>query len=95
MRRRTFVELTGISLAGALLPGAASASPATGIEPLVLMLTGAGPEPPAAPPDLTDLTLSVTRARQGLPGLPLRRTGQPPPPPAQPARHRLPLPRRR
>ena len=35
MRRRTFVELTGISLAGAMLPGAAAASPATSIEPLV------------------------------------------------------------
>ena len=50
VRRRTFVELTGISLAGALLPGTAGTSPATGIEPLVLMLTGASPEPSAAPP---------------------------------------------
>lgn len=40
VRRRTFVELTGISLAGAMLPGAAAANPATSIEPLVLMLTG-------------------------------------------------------
>src|SRR5215472_2457373 len=64
VRRRTFVELTGISLAGAMLPGAAAASPTTGIEPLVLMLTGAGPEPPAAPPDLTVLALSVARARK-------------------------------
>ena len=28
------------------------------------MLTGASPEPSAAPPDLTGLTLSVTRARK-------------------------------
>jgi hypothetical protein len=64
VRRRTFVELTGISLAGAMLPGAAAASLATGIEPLVLMLTGTAPEPPAASPDLTGLTLSVARARK-------------------------------
>jgi transcriptional regulator with XRE-family HTH domain len=64
VRRRTFVELTGISLAGALLPGATSTSPAAGIEPLVLMLTGASPGSSAAPPDLTGLTLSVTRARK-------------------------------
>lgn len=65
VRRRTFVELTGISLAGALLPGATGTSPAAGIESLVLMLTGASPESSAAPPDLTGLTLSVTRPRQG------------------------------
>jgi hypothetical protein len=64
VRRRTFVELAGISLAGAMLPGAAAASPATGIEPLVLMLTGTGPEPPEAPPDLTGLALGVARARK-------------------------------
>jgi hypothetical protein len=64
VRRRTFVELTGISLAGAMLPGALAASPATSIEPLVLMLTGTGPEPPAAPPDLTGLAPSVTQARK-------------------------------
>ena len=63
VRRRTFVELTGISLAGAMLPGAAASS-ATSIEPLVLMLTGTAPEPPAAPPDLTGLALSVARARK-------------------------------
>ena len=50
VRRRTFVELTGISLAGALLPGAARTSPATGIEPLVLMLTGASPNDPRRHP---------------------------------------------
>jgi hypothetical protein len=64
VRRRTFVELTGISLAGTMLPGAAAASPATSIEPLVLMLTGTAPEPPAAPPDLTGLALSAARARK-------------------------------
>lgn len=64
VRRRTFVELTGISLAGAMVPGAAAASPAISIEPLVLMLTGTGPEPPAAPPDLTGLAPSVTQARK-------------------------------
>jgi len=64
VRRRTFVELTGISLAGALLPGATGTSPATGIESLVLMLTGASPESSATPPDLRGLTLSVTRASQ-------------------------------
>jgi hypothetical protein len=55
VRRRTFVELTGISLAGAMLPGAPAANPATSIKPLVLMLTGTAPEPPAVPPDLTGL----------------------------------------
>ena len=64
VRRRTFVELTGVYLAGAMLPGAAAASPTTSIEPLVLMLTGTAPEPPAAPLDLTDLALSVARARK-------------------------------
>lgn len=66
VRRRTFVELTGISLAGAMLPGAAAASPATSIEPLVLMLTGIVLEPPAAPPDLTVLALSVARAARTI-----------------------------
>ena len=64
VRRRTFVELTGISLADAMLPGATAASPATGIEPLVLMLTGTGPEPPEAPPNLTGLALGVAPARK-------------------------------
>jgi transcriptional regulator with XRE-family HTH domain len=64
VRRRTFVELTGISLAGAILPSAAKTSLAIGIEPLVLMLTGTSPEPSATPPDLTSLALSVTRARK-------------------------------
>ena len=64
VRRRTFVELTGISLAGAMLPGAAAASPATSIEPLGLMLTGIVLEPPAAPSGLTGMALSVARARK-------------------------------
>jgi len=68
VRRRTFVELTGISLAGAMLPGAAATSPATGIEPLVLMLTGTGSESPAAPPDPAGLALSVARARKDYQG---------------------------
>jgi hypothetical protein len=68
VRRRTFVELTGISLAGAVLPGAAETSPAIGIEPLVLMLTGTSPEPPVALPDLTGLALSVVRARKDYQG---------------------------
>jgi hypothetical protein len=50
--------------ASQVLPGAASASSAITIEPLVLMLTGTAPEPPAAPPDLTGLALSVARARK-------------------------------
>jgi hypothetical protein len=47
-----------------MLPSAAAASPAASIEPLVLMLTGTAPEPPAASPDLTGLALSVARARK-------------------------------
>jgi hypothetical protein len=64
VRRRTFVELTGISMAAAMLPGAAGTSPAISIDPLVLMLTGASPESSAAPPDLTALGYSVARARR-------------------------------
>ena len=64
VRRRRFVELTGISLAGAILPGAAAISPAAGIEPLVLMLTGTSLESPEAPPDLADLALNVAQARK-------------------------------
>ena len=64
MRRRTFVELTGISIAGAMLPSVADTSPTIGIEPLVLMLTGTDPESPVTRPDLADLTLSVARARK-------------------------------
>jgi hypothetical protein len=68
VRGRTFVELTGISLAGAVLPGAAPASPAIAIEPLVLMLTGGRPESSVAPPDLTVLAPSVARARTDYQG---------------------------
>jgi len=50
VRRRTFVELTGISLAGAMLAGAAATSPAIGFEPLVLMLTGPAPNRPKRRP---------------------------------------------
>jgi len=55
VRRRTFVELTGISIAGAMLPSPAGTSPTIGIEPLVLMLTGADPAPSVARLDLSDL----------------------------------------
>jgi hypothetical protein len=51
-----------------MLPGAPTASPATRIEPLVLMLTGTAPEPPAARPDLIGLALSVTQARKDYQG---------------------------
>jgi hypothetical protein len=64
VRRRTFVELTGLSVAGAMLPRAAGISPMISIEPLVLMLTGADPESPVTHPDLADLAPSVTRARK-------------------------------
>lgn len=65
VRRRTFVELTGISIAGAMLTSAAGTSPTISIEPLVLMLTGADPESSVIHPDPTDLALSVARARKG------------------------------
>jgi hypothetical protein len=64
VRRRTFVELTGISLAGARLPTSATTSPMIDIEPLVLTLTGTNLESPVEPPGLTGLTLSVARARK-------------------------------
>src|SRR6516162_4466045 len=64
VRRRTFVELTGISLAGAMLPASAATSPVIDIEPLVLTLTGTSPESPAESADLTGLSLSVARARK-------------------------------
>jgi tetratricopeptide (TPR) repeat protein len=65
VRRRTFVELTGISIVDALLPTRAAQPPAnTG--PLALMLTaqmtGTAPEPAEAS-DLTTLSRSVSRAR--------------------------------
>src|SRR5690348_10446373 len=64
VRRRTFVELTGISIAGAMLPSAAGTSPTISIEPLVLMLTGADPETSVSRLDLADLAPSVARARK-------------------------------
>jgi hypothetical protein len=63
VRRRTFVELAGISMVGAMLPATAGTSPPIDIEPLVLMLTGATAESSVAPPDLPGLGLRVARAR--------------------------------
>jgi hypothetical protein len=67
LRRRTFVELTAISAAAALLPSAAGTRPPLDTEPLALALTaqmtGAPPEPTRQPSDIPALTLSVTRAR--------------------------------
>jgi tetratricopeptide (TPR) repeat protein len=64
VRRRTFVELPGISVVSAVLPTPAGTTPPIDLEPLVLMLTGAVPESSAESPDLTGLSLSVTRARK-------------------------------
>ncbi len=67
VRRRTFVELTGISAAAALLPVPPSTRPPLDTEPLALALitqmTGAASEPTQEPPAMAALTLSVTRAR--------------------------------
>jgi hypothetical protein len=63
VRRRTFVELTGLSVVGAMVPATAGTRPPIDIEPLVLMLTGATAESSVAPPDLTGLGLSGARAR--------------------------------
>ena len=67
VRRRTFVELTAISAAAALLPAPAAPRPALDTEPLALALTaqmtGTAPEPTQEPPGIPTLTLSVTRAR--------------------------------
>ena len=66
VRRRTFVELTGISIIDALLPTRAAAPPPANTGPLALMLTaqmtGTAPEPAEAS-DLTILSRSVSRAR--------------------------------
>src|SRR5580700_1962451 len=66
VRRRTLVELTGISIVDALLPTRAAAPPAADTGPLALMLTaqmtGTAPEPAEAC-DLTTLSSSVSRAR--------------------------------
>ena len=80
VRRRTFVELTGISVAATMLPGVAGTSPTTAIEPLVLMLTGTSPEPPATRPHRPGAQRRPDPQR--LPSLPVRRTSQPPAPPA-------------
>ena len=68
VRRRTFVELTGISAAAALLPVPAAMRPPLDTEPLALALTaqmtGAAPEPTEEPPVIAALTLIVTRARK-------------------------------
>jgi len=67
VRRRTFVELTGISAAAALLPAAAGTHSPLDTEPLALALTaqmtGIASEPSHEPPGIAALTLSVTRAR--------------------------------
>ena len=67
VRRRTFVELTGISAAAALLPVPAATRPPLDTEPLALALTaqmtGVAPGPTEEPPGIAALTLSVTRAR--------------------------------
>ena len=66
MRRRTFVELTGISIVDALLPARAAAQPPADTEPLALMLTaqmtGTAAEPAVAS-DLATLSRNVSRAR--------------------------------
>lgn len=66
VRRRTFVELTGISIVDALLPTRAAAPPPASTGPLALMLTaqmtGTAPEPAEAC-DLTILSRNASRAR--------------------------------
>jgi len=67
VRRRTFIELTGISAATALLAIPSGTRPPLDTEPLALALTaqmtGIAPEPAQEPPNIAALTLSVTRAR--------------------------------
>ena len=72
VRRRTFVELTGISMIGAILPASAGSHSPIDIEPLALMLTAqmadAAPEPAQAPPDIAALTPRLpTSARSSRP----------------------------
>src|SRR5262249_42585703 len=66
-RRRTFLELTAIPAAAALLPAPAGPRSPVDTEPLALALTaqmtGTAPEPTQEPPGIAALTLSVTRAR--------------------------------
>ena len=68
VRRRTFVELTGISMASAILPASAGTRSPVDIEPLALALTaqmtGASPEPSPEPPDIAALAGDVSRARK-------------------------------
>jgi tetratricopeptide (TPR) repeat protein len=68
VRRRTFVELTGISVAGAILPASAETHSPIDIEALALMLTAhmtdALPEPSQEPPDIAALARNVSRARK-------------------------------
>jgi hypothetical protein len=66
VRRRTFVELTGISVIDALLPARAAVQPPASTGPLALMLTAqmtGNTAGSAEPPDLTTLSRSVSRAR--------------------------------
>jgi hypothetical protein len=66
VRRRTFVELTGISVIDALLPTRAAGAPPAGAGPLALMLTAqmtGTASDRAEAPDLTVLSRSVSRAR--------------------------------
>ena len=67
VRRRTFVELTAISAAAALLPAPVGTRPLLDTEPLALALTaqmtGTTPELTQEPPGIPALTLSVTCAR--------------------------------
>ncbi len=66
VRRRTFVELTGISVIDALLPASAAAPPPASTGPLALVLTGqmTGTAPgPAEAADLAAISRGVSRAR--------------------------------
>ena len=68
VRRRTFVELTGISMASAILPVPGGSRWPVDIEALALALTaqmtGASPEPSQEPPAIAALAGSVRRARK-------------------------------
>ena len=66
VKRRTFVELTGISVIDAMLPARADAQPPVDTGPLALMLTAQMTGTAAGPaelPDLMALSRSVSRAR--------------------------------
>jgi tetratricopeptide (TPR) repeat protein len=68
VRRRTFVELTSLSMASAILPASAGTRSPIDIEPLALALTaqmtGASPEPCQELPEITALAGNVSRARK-------------------------------